>query len=466
MVKQLDIRELLAQGAVRAREEDCEVLVSQVIPVKPMDPLAFFAYGAEPYAGERSFWADPNRDRILAGLGTAYRVEAEAEDRFAGVEARWRDLLRKSIREPHTHRNGTGPLLMGGFSFDPLKPKSGRWEEYADASMVLPRFLLTVAGEDCWLTVNAVIRPAEDPVSLADRLEREKQDLLSGVPATFTPMESPSFETVEVDPEAWKRSVAETAREIREGVMEKVVLARQLRVEASGRLAPASILKRLQEQQTDCFLFAVERGASCFLGASPERLVRRNGKRFLSTCLAGSIRRGSSPEEDERLGQELLSDGKNRVEHEVVVHMIREAFRTGCDAVEVPEEPVLYKAGYIQHLYTPVTGRARPGTTLLSMVKRLHPTPALGGYPQEKSVEKIREKERMDRGWYAGPVGWVDWRGDGEFAVAIRSALVKGDQAFLFAGCGIVGDSDPDSEYEEARIKFRPILSAMGGRDR
>ena len=154
---------------------------------------------------------------------------------------------------------------------------------------------------------------------------------------------------------------------------------------------------------------------------------------------------------------------KNLMEHQYVVDMIKEAMEETCSEVIIPEQPRLLKLKNIQHLYTPVKGKANQDTSLLSLVERLHPTPALGGLPKNAAIEKIREVEDLDRGLYGGPIGWFDYQGNGEFAVAIRSGLIQGDEASIFAGCGVVEDSIAEMEYEETNIKFTPMLSALGG---
>jgi menaquinone-specific isochorismate synthase len=169
--------------------------------------------------------------------------------------------------------------------------------------------------------------------------------------------------------------------------------------------------------------------------------------------------------DDKLLGDSLLNDDKNLIEHQYVVDMIKSAMEDTCSEVVIPQHPRLLKLKHIQHLYTPVKGRINQESSLLSLVERLHPTPALGGFPKEKAVEKIREVEDLDRGFYAGPLGWFDHQGNGEFAVAIRSGLIQGNEASLFAGCGVVGDSLSDLEFEETKIKFKPMLSALGGLD-
>jgi isochorismate synthase len=264
----------------------------------------------------------------------------------------------------------------------------------------------------------------------------------------------------------WQAIVRATIERLRRqdgAPIEKVVLAREVRVRAARPLSRAAALARLRADYPSCFIFAIDRGADCFLGASPERLIQLQRGNILSTCLAGSIARGATPDEDARLGAELLASAKDRHEHAVVVRGLRDALIELTERLEVPEQPTLLKVRNVQHLYTPVTGRAARDVTVLDLVERLHPTPAVGGLPREEALAIIRRTERMDRGWYAGPVGWMDARGNGEFAVALRSGLLRDRDASLFAGCGIMGDSDPDREYAESRLKLRPIISALGG---
>ncbi len=179
-------------------------------------------------------------------------------------------------------------------------------------------------------------------------------------------------------------------------------------------------------------------------------------------ALAGSIRRGVTDQEDHALGQQLLASAKDSGEHAVVVRVLAEGLRAVCADVQTPPAPQLLRLHNVQHLHTPITARVRTGRSVLDLVERLHPTPAVGGYPREAALRLIRDREGLDRGWYAGPLGWVDARGEGEFAVALRSALLRGSEATLFAGCGIVADSQPESEYAESALKMRPLLAALG----
>jgi menaquinone-specific isochorismate synthase len=253
------------------------------------------------------------------------------------------------------------------------------------------------------------------------------------------------------------------AEELKTGSLKKVVLARELRLLFDHHVKADIILENLYNQQRDSFIFVFESNGDCFIGATPERLVKKQGKNVFSTCLAGSIGRGKNEEEDNILGQTLLNDQKNMNEHGFVVEMIKKALGEFCDEIILPDKPQLMKIRDIQHLYTPVIGRCQKDASLLLLVERLHPTPALGGLPKQEAVEKIRQVEELDRGFYAAPLGWVDYRGNGEFSVSIRSGLIQGKEASLFAGCGVVANSDSESEYLETSLKFTPMLRALGG---
>ncbi|WP_070120458.1 isochorismate synthase [Bacillus marinisedimentorum] len=451
-------------GSEKAKRLRKPVLVSYSLEAEqPINPLAFFAAGHSVFPGERSFWSDPSRELALVGAGESHIVRPSPAYRFKDAEKQWKQLIETAVYDGDTAAEGTGPLMIGGFSFDPLKPVTKLWNAFEHTKLTVPTFLLTIVKGNFYLTINIMVDHTADADSLYEKAIGDQESLFSSLTAEY-PVSFPAHVyTEEIAPDHWKDSVAKLAEEVREGVIEKVVTARELRLYGSGSFSPDAVLGRLLEQQPQSYIFAFESGTDCFVGATPERLIKRSGTEVLSTCLAGTIARGSTHREDEQLGKELLQDEKNLHEHALVVKMIKQAMEAGCDHVEVPDSPALYKVRDIQHLYTPVKGKAKSDATLLSMVEKLHPTPALGGFPQEQAMEKIRTEEIMDRGWYAAPIGWMDVRGNGEFAVGIRSGLLQGDEASLFAGCGIVGDSDPECEYVETKMKFKPMLSALGG---
>ncbi|HMA33452.1 MAG TPA: isochorismate synthase [Chloroflexia bacterium] len=474
----------LTAGQAAARRQRRPVLVSFSEAVAAGDPLTLFARGAG-LAATRLYWEAPGQEVTLVGVGAAAEFPASAAERFAATAAGWQDLLAGAHidRGPFAGQRlpGVGPTLLGGFAFDPQRPPTRTWEGFPAGLMVLPRFLLTCTAGHTALTTSLIVDPAGDPAALAAQLEAERALLfdLAPVPAParefdLSPGPAParggeirglggrSLQVADVRPAAeWKAAVAGVAGDIRAGALEKVVLAREVAVTAAGPLDPAQTVRRLRAGYPDCYLFAIARGPRCFLGATPERLVRLDGGAVQATCLAGSTRRGQDAADDARLSAALLASRKDQHEHAVVVRMLSAALATVCTDLELPAAPSLLRLRNVQHLYTPIRGRLRNGTTLLELVARLHPTPAVGGYPRSAALARIRACEQLDRGWYAGPVGWVDAWGDGEFAVAIRSALLAGHTAHAFAGCGIMGDSHPDDEYAETQVKLRAVLSAL-----
>lgn len=348
--------------------------------------------------------------------------------------------------------------MFGGFAFDPLKQSDEHWIEFPSAQFVVPTFLLTKQRDEIWLTVNVVHESLNQIEEMIDSLFHTRDESDSH--------RAHIVKKEEVARDQWLRSVHYATDLIRNDAIEKVVLARKLFLSFSERIDRSHVLHELHEQQPMSYIFAFENGSTCFIGASPEQLVRKNGHMCETACLAGSIRRGHTVKEDEELGRWLLQDDKNRREHAFVVDMIKQAMNEVCTEVVIPNEPTLLKMRHIQHLYTPVQAKVKEGVSIFSLVERLHPTPALGGFPKEKAVQTIREIEPLDRGWYAAPIGWVDANGNGEFAVAIRSALLEDNKAHLFAGCGIVAHSDPHNEYEETNVKFKPMLLALEGEQR
>ena len=260
---------------------------------------------------------------------------------------------------------------------------------------------------------------------------------------------------------AWAQQVGGIVQAIRRGAVQKAVLARELHLRAQGDFDVAVALRRLAAASGHCTLFALDTGSACMIGATPERLVRLQGRTVQVDCLAGSTARGDTEHADRRLGEALLGSDKERREHGWVVRTLREALASHGLSVRVPDAPRLLRLPDVQHLHTPLRGTLPAAFNVLDLVARLHPTPGVGGVPRPAALDLIREQEGRGRGWYAGPIGWMDARGGGDFVVGIRSALVRGSEAWLYAGCGIVEGSEPQREYEESRLKMRPMLAAL-----
>ncbi|HWO98687.1 MAG TPA: isochorismate synthase [Bacillus sp. (in: firmicutes)] len=454
----------LQEAYEQAKIEGKPRLISFVKQINPYNPLELFYNGRDMFYGERFIWMDAARRHTLIGFNHLSVMTTEQDnERYRSIEEQWKRFMEQSVQKADDFPIGTGPLLFGGFSFDPQKEQTALWREFPSGKFIVPQFLYTEIENKAYFTINTLITQNDQIAEILDWLERVEQTLFSKESVSLKPSESDIVHLTEVDPIRWKEAVDKATQRIQRGDIEKVVLARELKASFSQQVSNEYILQRLMDEQPTSYVFAFESGDDCFIGASPERLVKQEGVEVFSTCLAGSVPRGRTKEEDNRLGQELLHDQKNLIEHEVVVHMIKEAMKESCETIDAPSSPVLYKTRHIQHLYTPVKGIIKEGMSLFSFVEKLHPTPALGGYPQMKAKQVIRELELLDRGWYGAPLGWLDQQGNGEFIVGIRSALLRKKEASLFAGCGIVAESDSESEYNETKIKFNPMLSALGG---
>ncbi|WP_052888923.1 isochorismate synthase [Thermogemmatispora carboxidivorans] len=437
-----------------------------------LDPLICFAIGPALGFTERFYWQEPGEQRILVGLGSAVTLEAQGSERFHQLAGAWQRLAAEALIVAEPAPAGHGQLLLfGGFAFDPEQPRSTLWEDFPDGLLMLPTFLLTFATSEPTLTVNVLVEAAMDPLQLGDTVMAQLEALaralasLPAVPLSTAAVATPSSLRLEplLPPAAWKAQVARAVDQIRSGAYDKVVLARAMRLlRQDGIFEPEPALQRLREGYQEAYLFAFSRAGSCFLGATPERLVQAQGGAVETMALAGSAPRGRSPHEDEQLARELLGSSKNQREHQIVVEMLRQALGRLCTEIHSDPEPRLRRLKNIQHLETRITGKLSSGRSVLEALEELHPTPAVGGFPRAAALAAIRSGEQLDRGWYAAPIGWVDAAGNGSFAVALRSALLRGQEATLFAGGGIVADSDPASEYAETQWKFRAMLGALG----
>lgn len=464
-IQQTELKEGILQAINRAVKLSTPILVSEVQKISSITPLGFFAAAKGKYNGERFFWKHPSRERYMVGIGICKEITTDqVADRFFHVEEEWKRFTNEAIILNMEEIEGTGPTAFGGFSFDPSKEKTMRWSKFSSSLFHIPKYMLSVIDGQAFLTTNIVCTGLDDPF-IYHHIELERNEMLVNAQKMVKFDDATLEETLEGNTEAWKRSVTKVIQDLKnqKGILRKVVLARELRLRFDKDILVESVLNRLLTEHLDSFVFAFESKGDCFIGASPERLVKKENEHVYSTCLAGSIARGITDEEDKLLGESLLNDSKNLIEHQYVVDMIREAMESTCSEVTIPPGPDLLKLTHIQHLYTPVKGRVKWHTSLLDLVKELHPTPALGGLPKEPAMEKIRDIEELDRGFYAGPIGWFDHQGNGDFAVAIRSGLIQGKEVSLFAGCGVVEDSMVEEEFEETNIKFKPMLSALGG---
>ncbi|MGY1744490.1 isochorismate synthase [Blastococcus sp. SYSU D00695] len=389
-----------------------------------------------PAAGALS-WV--RRGEGLVGWGEAARLEVSGPGALARAAQWWDELSAQLTGEDPVAVPGSGPVVFGSVAFDPAAGTS---------VFVVPQVVVGRRAGVAWTTTIGAAPPP---------------------PARRRPQVAPGrlrYADGALDPASWSAAVGAAVRRIGAGELAKVVLARDLLVTADVPLDPRRLLDRLAARFPDCWTFAVDG----LLGATPELLLRRTGRRLSSRVLAGTAPRGAGAD-DERLAAALLDSAKDRAEHTLAVDSLVQALEPFCDELTAPAEPSLLTLANVRHLASDVTGTQRrsgprAAASLLDLVAAVHPTAAVCGTPPDRATALIGELEGMDRGRYAGPVGWLDSRGDGEFGLALRCAQLSPDDpatARLFAGCGIVAGSDPAAELAETQSKFAAFQAALEG---
>ncbi len=379
--------------------------------------------------------------RIGVGLGP---------DRFRRAADAVAELLGAIDSDDPLGLPGTGPLAIGALPF----------HSRARGELVVPAMIVgRTTGGVAWVTETASAGPGEDVASgLATAPTRLTVAGVDGAGGNGAGLDG---DRGDAGREAWTAAVHDAVARIASGPLAKVVLARQVVVDADRAFDRRDILDRLRQGDVASFTYAV----GGFVGASPELLVRRRGNRVVSRPMAGTATRGATPADDERMVAELGASPKEAEEHALVVRAVREALEPVCIELSAAGRPDAVRLATVTHLATTVAGHLlEPSPSALALVGLLHPTPAVGGLPRADALAAIAELEAFDRDLYAGPVGWVDSRGDGDWAVALRCARLDGARARLVAGAGIMADSDPDAEWAETEAKLEPMLRALATR--
>ncbi len=375
-----------------------------------------------------------HRGAGLVAWGETARFECDGPGRFAAAERWWRDVSARSVVRDEADVPGSGLVCFGSFAYADHPGRS---------VLVVPEVVVGLRDSRAWVTrisvgsllPTPVVRPTDEPPTPSGAVFSD--GAMSGA--------------------SWEVAVASAVRRIRAGRLDKVVLARDLIAELDEPLDVRAALARLARRYPSCWTFHVDG----LFGATPEMLVRRERGLVTSRVLAGTIRRTGDDASDLALAATLARSSKDLEEHEFAVRSVAEALAPHCSSMNVPESPFVLHLPNVMHLATDVTSVLHGGTSSLGLASALHPSAAVGGTPTAEAVALIAELEEMDRGRYAGPVGWMDADGDGEWAIALRSAEYEGRRVRLFAGCGIVADSDPPAELAEAAAKFVPVRDAL-----
>ncbi len=421
------------------------------VPVRRCQPLAWLNC-QKPFP--RIYWRDRKKELEIAAVGAVQQHSGESISDFRETTRPIEELLN---RAPETMR------FYGGLRFDVRLPADETWQRFGSFLFVLPRFELISGEGEPRLAYNFIYRTSDDPEIPLKEFRREWTSLIW---EEKQPEEQPNNRLNEAEvPERpdWEAAVSRALQLMRRSSPEKVVLARKKLFRAPLPFSPLWFLQRLHHNTANAFLFLFQLDAeTAFLGATPERLFRKSHDMIESDALASTRPRGATPDEDLRLEQELLTSTKELTEHRWVSHMIETTLKPLCEHLDIPLRETVLKLATVQHIYTLFRGELKDGVGVGELLQGLHPTPAVAGIPRQAAMQVIAELEGFDRGWYAGPVGWIS-RYSAEFAVAIRSALISGNILTLFAGAGIVEGSVPAQEWQETESKFLNFTRLLRG---
>lgn len=424
------------------------------------DVLALYAV-AETAKGARYFWRNPDQTMTIAAFHWLIDYQAPSLATFDAIQ----NDVKKNHYQPET--DACQALLLGGFAFDTHRAAQDEWGQLGSGLFVLPEIMIKQEGTKTWAVYTVT---AADEAERLTKVAALHGQVLLWLAACRQEKQTSSYavmtDQVEVAVPEWLQAVDATVQAIKDPITDltKVVLARQMRLTTTDTMHSETVLAHLNQQQPNTYLFALEQGDTFFIGATPERLLKGTNEYFETVSIAGSAPRGQTEAEDQVLAEGLLSDPKNTHEHQVVVDRLAHALSTLIEDGFHSEKRSVIKNRDIQHLFVPLKGKRKPAVSFLTAVQKLHPTPALGGEPKEAAVQWIRDHEPKSRGMYGGPIGWLGIQEDtGEFAVAIRSGVVTKNEATLYAGCGIVADSQALAEQQETRLKFQPMRRGIIG---
>ena len=430
-------------GLIAAAKPGSARIVRIEIPAPDVDPLAWLSAQSEKV---RLYGNTREGDVAIAGIGQADVISSDdVSATFAAIRERVAGTANRA-------------RYFGGLRFGGDRAMDLAWRKFGACRFILPLFeFIRYRGR----SILACNLPADERFAAR---ARHAQEVLAAMqfPAEWRPSRLPFPEQRKDYPSKarWHKNVETVVDEIGQGAYAKLVLARRTCFEFGGELDPIALLSRIRDASKDCYHYCFNPGGAwTFIGASPERLYKRQGRLFYSEAVAGTRSRGDTDAADDDLGRELLGSAKDTAEHRLVVDSIRDAMAPLSDDVATKPMQLLKLAG-VQHLYSYMEGALREGVTDADIITRIHPTPAVGGSPSAKALRELRRFEPFDRGWYASPIGWVSEE-EAEFAVAIRCGLVGHSGLCLYSGAGIVAGSTPQDEWSEIESKIGNFMNVL-----
>ena len=403
------------------------------------------------------YWERPSEGLAMLGLGTAWEMRASGSGRFT-------EASRAAIAALHDSTpcgdRAFGPFAVGGFGFSDAECGDRAWREFPSLRWWIPELLWVRRGAECRLTRT---RRSDASGGADDRL-REALAASTRRAMAAAPRTALRALPTAGEKRRWAARVEEISKRIAANELDKVVLARRRTMHTRAPLDAAAMLAAARTRRPTCTSFCIHAGETSFFGSTPERLVALDGGRFRSGALAGTAPRSRDRAEDDRLGAALLACAKNRREHDLVVEAVRAALAPVAESLAVADRPTLVRLPEAQHLSTPISGRLAGDATVLELATRLHPTPAVCGVPRE-AARLVIEQQEPGRGWFTGAVGWMAPDGSGELAVALRSVLIDGRDATVWAGAGIVRGSSAETELAETESKMNALFESLGADD-
>lgn len=471
LIETTDLTDMVSSVCGRARLTNQAHLFTVTIPFERIDPLAALEFLSEPNDFQY-FWEHPDENLAISAGKEVIRIRTNQRDRFRIVQKQIDSWIQRTISFSSLTHSLSGLYFLGGFSFQD-QPQVHHWKSFGTAAFVVPEWIIVKDGQLSLLTITTKVNPNHTVSLLLEEVRNSIHDVVerirsfnrtdNGVASTeINCAIKPEFPESKSSSERFMSSIRDAKTRIKAGEFKKIVLAREVTIKLNGNPEATQMLNYLRREYPTCYTFMVRMNKfSTFLGSTPEKLVALRSTFMLTDGLAGTISRGKTATEDTILERKLLQSEKDLSEHGFVVEAIGSRLRDITHNINYPVQPGIRKYNNVQHLYTPITASLNKDVSPLEILEKLHPTPAVGGHPREATLPHIQPLERIDRGWYAGPVGWLNTHGRGEFCVGIRSGLLLQNQARFFAGCGIVSDSDPETELQETNLKLIPMLSAL-----
>jgi menaquinone-specific isochorismate synthase len=412
-------------------------------------------------------WGRPDRNHYRIGLGTTLQYKTSGKERFLKLQCYF-DKIRSNWHHDCLTELPYQPGAFCAFAFDEDDTMSGPWKEIANTMITIPELLLEFSEGRYTLTLSCQTSQLQTREKLIKHWLTQATILLQSVTTkdNFVESKNTLYRTqggpTNYD---WMISVENAKTAIDDNQLAKVVAARHVHIQGTHAFNETAILKRLAKNYPSCYLLGISLGSKTLVAATPEQLIAINNGTISCDALGGTGKRGDDTRQDNLFAHRLLQDTKTRHEHQLVVDHLHQRLSDISAHLSIPDNPTVLSLGQMQHLWTPIKAQCRPGISLFELAASLHPTPAVAGTPVEEAKQWIEQNEPFNRGWYSGGVGWIQADGNGELAVLLRAALLSDNNAELYAGAGIVADSDPRAELDETELKLRSIFDMLCKKD-